>query len=277
MSHSDTVRATLKGKQVMSTTILKGMQVIEYLAFAKEPKGITEIAIDIDINKSAVQRILNTFLKAGYIERAKGSRKYQLTLSMWELGSHVVSRHVARRLVHPILRYGSQTSGCTAFLTYISFPFVVYLDKIEGTFGRSNSSEPGLRIPINSTASGLASLAYLPSRMQSRIASPSYDWTGYVNFSAVEPESLHNTLKTIRKLGYSTSIGAMTRGVNAVAAPIWWQSDIPYGSIVLTANEKSMPESEFSNFGNMVLDMAEEATVALGGIEYRHAAENLKH
>ena len=261
----------------MSTTILKGMQVMEYLAFTKEPKGISEIAIDIDMNKSAVQRILNTFLEAGYIERAKGSRKYQLTLSLWELGSYVVSRHEARRLIHPILRYGSQATGCTAFLTYISFPFVVYLDKVEGTHGRGNSSEPGLRIPITSTASGLASLAYLPSRMKTRIASPSCDWTGYVKFSAVEPESLHSTIKTIRKLGYSTSVSAVTRGVNAVAAPIWWQSDIPYGSIVLTANEKNMPESDFSNFGNKVLDMAEEATVALGGIAHKRASENLKH
>lgn len=256
-----------------STTILKGMQVMEFLAHAKGPRGISEIALAIDMNKSAVQRILNTFLEAGYVERAEGTRKYQLTLSIWELGSYVVSQHVARRQVHPVLRFASQSTGCTAFLAYLSFPFMVYLDKVEGAHGRANSSEPGRRIPIGATASGLAALAYLPKRHLTALNDPTSDWTGHVAFDGIAPETLTEKLTAVRDNGYATSLSAMTRGVNAVAAPIWWKTAIPYGSLILTADEKNMPEAELASFGNKVRNMAEEATLALGGSEMRQEAE----
>ena len=258
-----------------SSTILKGMQVMEFLAHSKEPRGISEISIAIDMNKSAVQRILNTFLEAGYVERAEGTRKYQLTLSIWELGSYVVSKHVARRQVHPVLRFASQSTGCTAFLAYMSFPFMVYLDKVEGAHGRVNSSEPGRRIPIATTASGLAALAFVRQKQLARLANPATDWTGHVAFDSIQPETLHSKLTEVRNNGYATSLSAMTRGVNAVAAPIWWKDDTPYGSLVLTADEKNMPADELASFGNKVRDMADEATVALGGIDARRRSELL--
>ena len=256
-----------------STTILKGMQVMEFLAHAKGPRGISEIALAIDMNKSAVQRILNTFLEAGYVERADSSRKYQLTLSIWELGSYIVSQHVARRQIHPVLRFASQSTGCTAFLAYLSFPFMVYLDKVEGAHGRANSSEPGRRIPIGPTASGLAALAFVPEKQLQQLSRATTDWTGHVSFDGMPPNNLTNELVQIRGNGYASSFSAMTRGVNAVAAPIWWKTSMPYGSLVLTADEKNMSEDEIASFGNKVRYMAEEATIALGGAEFRQEAE----
>ena len=256
-----------------SSTILKGMQVMEYLAHAKGPRGISEIALAIDMNKSAVQRILSTFLEAGYVEQAEGTRKYQLTLSIWELGSYVVSQHVARRQVHPILRFASQSTGCTAFLSYLSFPFMVYLDRVDGAHGRTNSSEPGRRIPIGLTASGLAALAFMPEKQLLQLNQPTTDWTGQVKFDGVSPDTLAGQLSDVRRHGYASSLSALSRGVNAVAAPIWWKSALPYGSLVLTANEKNMPEDELAAFGEKVRQMAEDATIALGGAEFRMQAE----
>lgn len=256
-----------------SSTILKGMQVMEFLAHASGPRGISDIALSIDMNKSAVQRILNTFVESGYVERAEGTRKYQLTLSIWELGSYVVSQHVARRQVHPVLRFASQSTGCTAFLAYLSFPFMVYLDKVEGAHGRTNSSEPGRRIPIGVTASGLATLAFLPEKQLRHLGKPTTDWSGYVAFDGMSPDTLREKLAVIRKDGYAGSLSAMARGVNAVAAPIWWNLDIPYGSLVLTADEKNMPAEELASFGDKVRGMAEEATLSLGGTELRNLCE----
>ncbi len=252
----------------MSTTILKGLRVIEFLAHAKEPKGISELAREIEMNKSAVQRVVSTLSNAGYVEQAPGTSKYRLTLSIWELGSHVVDRHQARRLLHPILRFGAQSTGFTVFLSYLSFPFVVYLDKVEGAHGRSHTAEPGSRIPITLTAAGKAVLAFLPDEKLQGLDQDHSDWTGYVNFAATPLEALREEIETIRERRYAVSEGGMKQGVNSIAAPIWWREHQPYGSIVVTADQVNLSPERFSEIGARVVGMAEEATLALGGVPF---------
>jgi len=253
----------------MSTTILKGLRVVEYLAHADGPRGISEIAREIGMNKSAVQRIISTLNKSDYVEQAQGTSKYQLTLSIWELGSHVVGRHQARRLLHPILRFGAQSTGYTTFLSYLSFPFVVYLDKVEGAHGRTHTAEPGSRIPITRTAAGKAVLAFLPEEDLDGLNQDHTDWTGYVDFAAISLKNLTKEIEAIRKQRYSTSEGGLKPGVNSVAAPIWWREARPYGSIVLTADEKNLPRKSFAETGARVVALAEEATLALGGAAFQ--------
>ena len=259
----------------MSSTVLKGLKVIEYLAHARAARGISEIARDIGMDKSAVQRILNALSSAGYVEQAPDSSKYLLTLSIWELGSHVVERHEARRLVHPILRFGAQSTGYTVFLSYLSFPFVVYLDKVEGAHGRTYSAEPGSRVPITRTAAGKAVLAFLPDEDIATLAQERMDWTGYVRSEVKKPHEVQAEIEQIRRQRYATSEGGLKAGVNSVAAPIWWRDERPYGSIVLTADEKNLPSSDFAFVGTRVADMADEATRALGGESLQLAALGL--
>ncbi len=256
----------------MSSTVRKGLKVIEYLAHAKAARGISEIARDIAMDKSAVQRILNALFLAGYVEQAPGSSKYLLTLSIWELGSHVVERHEARRLVHPILRFGAQSTGYTVFLSYLSFPFVVYLDKVEGAHGRTYSAEAGSRIPMTRTAAGKAVLAFLPDEDVAALAHAHTDWTGYLHSETKSRTDLRKEVEAIRRQRYATSEGGLKAGVNSVAAPIWWREDRPYGSIVLTADENNLPSSDFAAVGAKAADMADEATRALGGEALQRAA-----
>ncbi|GAB5468357.1 MAG: IclR family transcriptional regulator [Rhodospirillales bacterium] len=256
----------------MSTTIRKGLQVLQYLAYAERPQGMSEIARAIDLNKSAVQRILNTLHATDYVEKAPGTSKYQLTLSIWELGSHVVERHEARRLLHPILRFGAQNSGYTAFLVYRSFPFVVYLDKVEGAQGRPYSAEPGSRIPINATAAGKAVLAYLPDETLADLARDQTDWTGFLPFVPCDPDALREELAEVREMRYATSEGGLKQGVNSVAAAIWWREEEPYGSVVLTADAQNLPQERFAEIGALVAGMADDATAALGGANLKQAA-----
>jgi IclR family KDG regulon transcriptional repressor len=257
----------------MSTTVIKGLQIIETLARNADPMGLTEISRALDMNQSAVQRILGVLTERGYVERPAGSRKYQLSLAIWELGSEVIEHHQHRRLVHPILRFAAQSTGFTAFLTYLDHPFLVYLDKVEGTHGRAHSTEPGSRIPVHRTAAGKAVLAYLPDQQLNQLAKPQKDWTGFLNFEATNLDSLRQELSEIRQRRYAISQSGLTRGVNSIAAPIWSSSSVPFGSIALTAEERDMPATAFQELGEKLIGLAREATIALGGTHNQQTAE----
>lgn len=224
------------------------------------------------MDKSGVQRILATLLEANYLERLE-SGKYQLSLSLWELGTHIAERFEPRRLVHPILRYGAKTSGFTVFLAMNSYPFVVYLDKVEGSHGRSHSAEPGRRIPMSRTAAGRAILAYLPQADIAELAEPHSHWGGQSRFEPILLETLRAQLDVARKARFAVSEGGLQPGVNSVAAPIWWRDTRPFGSIVITGDEQNLPKTQFAELGNFVKELAKEATASLGGLKWQQDCE----
>jgi DNA-binding IclR family transcriptional regulator len=238
--------------------------VLESLVESGSPRGITELSRDIEMDKSAVQRVFQTLADAGYIVKNGDTSRYQPTLKLWELGSAVIAQNEHRRLIHPILRFMSHVSGLTAYLAWADFPDIIYLDKSEGERGRSNSSDPGQRVPMYLTASGRAVLAFsdetlleaeLKRLSSMRPLPPEFD-----------ADVLRNELIATRDRMYAISERMATSRINSIAAPIWNSEGAPCGSMVLTSDATTFPPSDFSRIGAIVLNAAEQATRVLGGV-----------
>lgn len=252
---------------------MKGLRVLEALAHSNEPRGLSELARSLEMNQSAVQRLLNSLVKAGYAEQANGSRKYQLTLSLWELGMRSVSENTARRLLRPTLRLGATQTGLTCFFAVSAMPFVTYFERVEGPLSRPHSAELGTKIPMPATAAGKAILAYLPARMRHALTEDATDWSGHLNYSGLPADHIEAIVREVRTTRYATSASGMRKGRNSVGAAVWTNRALPFGSIILTAGDDALPESAFPEYGARVLELAEEATISLGGRNFRNAAE----
>lgn len=257
----------------MSQTLTKGLKVLEALAHSPDPRGLSELARSLDMNQSAVQRHLNALVAAGYAEQPKGSRKYQSTISLWELGMRSIADNSARRLLRPTLRLGAQATNYTCFFALLTFPFVTYFERVEGVRSQPHSAELGQKIPIPATASGKAMLPHLPQAMREALARDSTDWSGHVPYSGVPMEHLEQITMEVRNNRYAVSQGGVRKGRNSVAAPVWADGPVPFGSIVLTAGENELPPEAFPSVGAKVLELAEEATISLGGAKFRNTAE----
>jgi DNA-binding IclR family transcriptional regulator len=257
----------------MSQTLKKGIRVLEALAHSSRPVGIAEIARLIDMNQSAVQRLLHTLVEKGYARQAEGSRKYQLTYSLWSLGMQSIEDDEMRRLLRPTLRLGAHLTGMTCFFALEVLPFVIYFDRVEGRLGRPHSAEPGRKIPITATASGRAIFPFLAPDRRALLAKPATDPSGFVPFPGLPLDDIEAITNRVRKDRYATSMSGMRKGMNSVAAPVWTTGPEPIGSIVLTSSDTALTEANFPTFGAQVLELAEDATVSLGGSSYRNAAE----
>lgn len=257
----------------MSQTFSKGLKVLEALAYSSEPKGLSELARELGMNQSAVQRHLNALVAAGYAEQPKGTRKYQLTISLWELGMRSIADNTARRLLRPTLRLGAQATGYTCFFALLTFPFVIYFERVEGPRSQPHSAELGTKVPIPSTASGRAMMPYLPASMRQALSQDATDWTGHMHYKGFPADWIEQVIKEVRTNRYAVSQSGIRKGRNSVAAPVWADSAVPFGSIVLTAGEDELPPEAFPTIGAKALELAEEATISLGGAKFRNAAE----
>jgi IclR family KDG regulon transcriptional repressor len=246
----------------MSTTLTKCLRVLEALAASGSPRGISEFAREIKLDKSAVQRIFQTLTVEGYVEKDPASNHYKPTLRLWELGSQVINQNDMRRLLHPILRYAAKTSGMTVYFAWADFPDVVYLDKVEGEKGRPNSSDPGHRIAMHVAASGRAILAFLG---QQEIEKVEKSIAGQPDFDDQYPVRLKEELSLVRQRMYACTERGSTARINSVAAPVWQSDATPVGSIVLTSDSATLPRADFERVGMIAVSIAEQATRVLGG------------
>lgn len=247
----------------MSTSLLKSLRVLEAVINSEKPRGISELSREMQMDKNAIQRAFQGLTQAGFLEKEPGTFRYRPTLRIWELGARVISRHEACRLVHPILRYGAKMSGLTAYFAWAQAPDIVYLDKAEGDKGRPNSSQPGRRIAMYRTAAGRAIMAFLQE----------IELTGVMrHMEAQSPDAgtqkaaaLLAELPGIRTRLFATTQSGSFAQVNSIAAPVWAAGLTPVGSIVLTSDALTLPESDFHRVANVAVSMAEQATTALGG------------
>lgn len=246
----------------MSTTLRKCLKVLESIAASEAPRGISELAREINIDKSAVQRIFQTLADEGYIEKINETSRYRPTLRLWELGSKVIAQNESRRLIRPILRYAAKVSELTVYLAWADFPDIIYLDKFEGEKGRSSSSDPGQRIPMHLTASGRAILAFYD---QATIDKLFDDIAGSPGAADFDRDELVRGLVATRDRLYAISERGGNSRVNSIAAPIWSNGVLPIGSIVLTSDATTLPPGDFDRIGAIAINAAEQATRVLGG------------
>ncbi|HEX6923549.1 MAG TPA: helix-turn-helix domain-containing protein, partial [Bacillales bacterium] len=66
--------------------------------------GVTEIAREIGINKSAVHRILSTLVKHGFIEKDTNTNHYKLGYTFLEIGSQLLESIDLRSEAQPFLK-----------------------------------------------------------------------------------------------------------------------------------------------------------------------------
>ena len=250
----------------MSTTLAKGLKLLEVLCQAREAIGITELAKSSDLNLSAVQRLLKTLVSLGYVSQDKSSRKYQATLMAWEIGCQQLRDHPFYRAIHPILRQAAQSTGYTALFIQNNTPFVTYFDKVEGPRGATYSSQLGSSIPIGITAAGLAIVAFLEPEARANLTLPAT--RGTVEFSGLDLGRLEEAIATIRERRYATSVSGFRKGVNSVAAPVWGPDDSVCGAIALTADEHELKMEDFPEIGQKVVRWSLMASTSLGGSPY---------
>ena len=202
-----------------SSTVRRVITILEYLAEARKPEGVTEISRNLAMHKSTVYRFLSSLAEQGYVQKDHETGRYSLGARAAWLGARFLESREIRGIARPILEELAQETLETIHLGIENRNEVVYIDKIESRRAVQMRSRVGFRQPLHSTGLGKALLASFP---ESR-------WRQYVTdiglrrhtpSTIVEPEAFCAHLRQIRKQGYSIDNVENEDGIRCLAAPI---------------------------------------------------------
>ena len=252
----------------MDKTLVKGLAILERLAYAEEPVRLTDLARDLGLTKSGVHRLLQTLMKLGYVSVQEGGR-YSATMKMWYLGSRIIEEIDVHRTLHGFLETLAKEARETVHLGLLDGHEVIYVDMVEGRQSIRVTSQVGSRAPSHCTANGKVHLAY---------SSPEFLREFEGRLARYNPKTigdlpqLERELAKVRRDGYAINRAEWMEGICGLAAPIWDANNQLAFAIGVTVPAMRFTAEDRERLRVLVTKTAAEASAALGAREGREIA-----
>ncbi|MFC6762538.1 IclR family transcriptional regulator [Sulfitobacter porphyrae] len=131
----------------MDKAFTKGIRLIEALANSDRPRGVTDLAVELELTKSNVHRLLATLQANGFVQQVPHQSTYELTIKIWELGLRVLRRVDLVSAARPAMQRLAELTHETVHLSILQGQDVVYIDKIETNHHVRAHTRIGARAP----------------------------------------------------------------------------------------------------------------------------------
>lgn len=244
-------------------TVEKALAIIEYLLKNEEEKRITDIAKDLKINASTIQRIVNTLYGENYLYQDPSSRKYKLGLKFLEISKNILKQIDLRRITAPYLRELRDQTGETVHLMVLDDSVGVYIDALESLQRTRVVSSIGTRDDLYYSAVGKAILAYLSDSEVERIAKIR-GLRKITHKTITNPNLLKQELKKIRNRGYSIDDEEGEVGTRCIGAPIFNHNGKVISSISIAAPCHRLSLKKIKDYIPLVVETAKKISNELG-------------
>lgn len=218
------------GIQVQS--IARALEIVRCFQETSE-LGISEIAAEMNLNKSTVFGLVNTLASYGYLEQIPENRKYRLGITLFELGNLVLSRidirREAKELCFPL---AAKYRATVHIATHIDGE-VIYIDKIDKGDSLISISNVGKRVPMHCCGVGKAMLAFLPEEYLEKYVfnKPLLKLTPS---TITDKETLLEQLNEVRKTRIAFDREEIEKGLCCIASPVLQRDGMPQIAVSLS-------------------------------------------
>ena len=247
----------------MDTTIAKGLRLLNRIAHADAPVGVTAMAKEMGLEKSNVHRTLTTLLTLGYVQKDTATGRYGPTLKVWELGMKVVTRHPIIRAARPFMQMLHQQTQETIHLTILDGADCIYLDQIRAPVPVRITPVPGHRVPALFPASGRVQLAFHPNVEE--IVNEFRN--SHPRGKEIKAAATLKEFALIRQQGIAFTESGWSTGINSVAGAIIGRDGTAAAAIALSGPAERLTRERMDGLAEQVLNACTQAgdTLRAGG------------
>lgn len=243
-------------------------QVLEEVA-GRQPVGVSELARDLDLPKSTIQRALVSLHKLGWVDQEPGgTRRWIMTTKLLVLASRAGGLDL-REQAMPVMRELSALTDENVHLSVRSGRGVAIIEKLDSGKTVRLFDPLGVIAPIHASSTGKAILAWSDeSDIDELLAEPFERYTGR---TVVDGDALREELTTIRRNGYAVNRGEWRDEVRGVAAPILDGQGRARAAISVAVPAARLPERRIPALGRLVADTVSRLSASDGRVDETRA------
>lgn len=245
----------------MNNTLLKGLQILEFLAQYPEGVGTRSIARKLSLRPSGTHRLLATLVESGYVVQHPDTKRYALTLKLWTLGSRLVAKWDIKEIGAAHLRELADQTAETVHLSVLQDCDVLYIDKIDSRHPVRAYTQVGGRAPAHCVATGKALLAFTPGAEERMRDTPLERSTPH---TIADRDVLREELEQVRRRGYALNLGEWRESVRGLAAPVYNSTGDVVCAIGISGPADRLPMEKLNKFAPMVRRIAQDMSFDMG-------------
>lgn len=238
--------------------------IIESLSNYPRGVSLTDLCSDTKLPKGTVSRMLSSLIANGYATQEPDSKRYRLTMRLFEIGCRAAGSTNLLSVARPYLEQLSAATGEAVHLVARSGDEVVYLYKEEPaqTIVRM-SSYVGLRNPMYCTGVGKSILAYLPDE-EIRAYWNRIHPVRFTPATIATLPQLQAEIHSIRARGYAIDNEEHEIGVRCIAAPVLDFYAAPVAAVSLSAPVARLDEVRATQYAVMLQDAVRNISRCFG-------------
>lgn len=229
-----------------------------------EELGVSELSRMLNMGKSTVWKLLNTFENKGFLVKNPNSEKYSLAIQFFQIACQYYNQVSIHNVVRVHMEKLSRKYGETIHCAVRDGDEVVYVDKLDGTFNINIYSRIGRRSPIYAPSVGKVILANLNREQILDILNRS-QLHAFTQKTIVTKEALLAELDQIRKQGFALDNEEYELGIRCVGVPIKNIADIIVAGLSISGTTARMTDELISE---MVVDLKQATSEIARQIGY---------
>lgn len=239
------------------------LDLLEALAEARGPAGVSDLAREIGATKSAVFRILVNLERRGYVVRDPDTSKYQLGGRLAQLGHLALETLDLRTRARPVIEALHERFNETVNLAMLVDSTVTYIDMIQSDHGLRMAAQVGATDAMHCSALGKSILSFLPEEEQNTILSGPLERR--TDRTLTDPALLRKEIEKIRLAGVAEDRGENEDFARCLGAPIFDYRGTVIGAISVSSPLSRLDDARGKQVAKAVRDAARQITSSMGG------------
>jgi DNA-binding IclR family transcriptional regulator len=254
-----------KGIQAADTVL----SVLEAVAFAEEPIGVTQAAAAAGVVKSAAFRHLRTLVDRGYLVQDASTSRFRLGPKVFLLGRLAPAGQDLAGLLQPAMREARDACGFSAVISTPTPQGAFVLGTMPGTQPIDIGVRVGSSLSLHGSAQGKVFLAFGPGALLDRVlAAPRPAGTPH---TITDAAALEAEIARVRERGYATAPEETLLGVNSIAAPVRDARGELVAAVALVGSIQHIEREPEPRLIRIVLDFAATSSRLVAGAGGRRA------
>lgn len=230
-----------------------------------EGMTLTEIASITKLPRSTTHRLLTTMNALSYVEFDSATNRWMIGFKAYALGSSFMQTRDLGRLSRPIMRSLMIAAGETVSIALPSEHGICYTAQIRSLHDKILSVPTGTIMPMSTTASGKAMLAFAPERKVIDFLS-SEPLPRHTPASSTTANALATELQRVRAAGYAIDNEEHIMGLRCVAAPILDCHGIARASLSISGSVYRLSEQRLARLGLILTKAADRMRNQIGNL-----------
>lgn len=241
-------------------------RMLDELAIAPSPMGVTELARALGESKARIHRNLASLKSFGLVDQEQAGEKYRLGWKLFQLGERAALQFDLREIAMPYLKRVCELTGQSALLSVPLNGEALVIAAVDNEANVSITVKPGNRPMSHCSAQGRIALAFASESERERLLAG--------KLVALTPQSMTDASKIrwrldlIKKRLYEQAPNEAMIGINMLAAPVLRDGGGLVGMIGIVGSIQHIPARPDPRQLKLVQGCAAAVSRAIGGTAY---------